>query len=349
MNITSVASAFPKHYYPQTILLSALRDYWGSRIENPSFMERLQAHIGVEGRYMSLPISEYRGLTSWGAANNHWIEISEELGERALRCALQRAGLETGDIGALFFVSITGVASPSIDARLVNRMKLSPHVKRNPIFGLGCVAGAAGIARAADYVRAFPEQVAAVISVELCSLTFQHGDLSVANLISAGLFGDGAAAVLVAGKERNLPGPKILDTRSIFYPGTEDVMGWDISERGFKIVLSPDVPKVIGDHLASDVDTFLSGHQLKRSDIGSWILHTGGPRVLEATEKSLDLPPGALDASWTCLRRTGNLSSASVLQVLEEIMQHRTPSPGTYSLLAAMGPGFCSELVLLRW
>jgi len=219
-----------------------------------------------------------------------------------------------------------------------------------PIFGLGCVAGAAGIARAADYVRAYPDQVAAVVSVELCSLTIQRDDVSMANLISTGLFGDGSAAVLVAGADfTEVSGPRILDTRSVFYPGTEYVMGWGISEKGFQIVLSKDVPQMVRKHLAADIDQFLADNDLDRSDIGSWVIHTGGPAVLEATEAALDLPDGALDASWHCLKNTGNLSSASVICVLEETMKRRRPEPGTWSVLAAMGPGFCSELVLMRW
>jgi alkylresorcinol/alkylpyrone synthase len=185
--------------------------------------------------------------------------------------------------------------------------------------------------------------------VELCSLTLQQEDISIANIISSGLFGDGAAAVLVSGAERKADGPEILATKSIFYPNSEHVMGWDISEKGFRIVLSREVPEVVQDHLASDVDAFLQEQGLSRSDIGAWVLHTGGPRVLEATAAALELHEGALQASWDCLRRTGNLSSASVLLVLEEVMIKRRPAPGTYSILAAMGPGFCSELVLLRW
>lgn len=349
MTIAGVASAFPPHQYDQRVLLSALQRHWGPKVDNPVFMERLQARVGVEQRHLALPIEEYYGLTSWGKANNHWIEVAQEIGQQALCCALARAGLAASDLGALFFVSITGISSPSIDARLINRMSLPLNIKRVPIFGLGCVAGAAGISRAADYVRAYPKQVAAVLAVELCSLTLQQEDLSVANLISSGLFGDGAGAVLVAGDERECAGPAILATRSVFYPNSEHVMGWDISERGFRIVLSREVPEVVHEHLASDVDAFLEEEGLSRSDIGSWILHTGGPRVLEATAAALGLQEDALAASWECLRRTGNLSSASVLVVLEEVMTKRRPAPGTYSVLAAMGPGFCSELVLLRW
>jgi alkylresorcinol/alkylpyrone synthase len=294
-------------------------------------------------------MESYPGLATWGQANEVWIRTAEELGHQAICQALTRAGLGAPDIGALFFVSITGISSPSIDARLVNRTGLSPNIRRIPIFGLGCVGGAAGIARAADYVRAYPRQVAVLLSVELCSLTWQRDDLSMANLISCALFGDGAAAVLIAGSERGLSGPEIVATRSTFYPDTQEVMGWDVSEKGFRIVLSPQVPDVVREHLGKDADAFLAEHDLTRSDIGCWIVHTGGPKVLEAAEAALGLQPRELAVSWDCLRKTGNLSSASVLLVLEEIMTRRRPEPGTWSVLAAMGPGFCSELVLLRW
>ena len=282
-------------------------------------------------------------------ANNAWIRTADELGQSAMCQALTRAGLQALDLDALIFVSITGVSSPSIDARLVNLMGLSPRIRRMPIFGLGCVGGAAGLARAADYVRGYPNHVAALLSVEICSLTLQKDDVSVANLISSGLFGDGAVAVLVAGADCDLPGVEILDSISTFYPDTEDVMGWDISEKGFRIVLSPRVPDVIREHLGQDVDAFLAGHGLARKDIGCWLVHTGGPKVLEAARDALGLDDRDVAVSWDCLRKTGNLSSASVLAVLEEVMMNRRPEAGTLSVLAAMGPGFCSELLLLRW
>lgn len=349
MKIASVASAFPKNYYSQDALVGALKLRWGKKLKNPQLLDRLRQRAGVEGRYLALPMDAYDQLKDWGAANSAWIECAQELGEQALCRALTRAGLGARDLHALFAVSITGIANPSLDARLVNRMGLSPHIKRVPIFGLGCVAGAAGIARAADYVKAYPNHVAALLSVELCSLTIQMRDLSVANVISSVLFGDGAAAVLVAGSGRSADGPEVVATQSVFYPQSEYVMGWDITAEGFKIVLSPDVPKIVERYLAHDVHEFLKDQELTQAQIGTWILHTGGPKVLEATAAALHLPDKALDASWECLRRVGNLSSASVLAVLEDVLMHRRPEPGTLSLLAAMGPGFCSELVLLRW
>jgi alkylresorcinol/alkylpyrone synthase len=349
MQIVSAASAFPKNYYTQAEILAGLEQYWGERLENPQTLRRLYKNIGVDGRYLALPAQSYFDMKTWGQYNNAWIDVAVNLGEESLTTALSRAGLVPRDINALFFVSVTGICSPSVDALLVNRMGLSPNIKRVPIFGLGCVAGAAGIARASDYVRAFPDHVAAVLSVELCSLTLQREDISVANLISGGLFGDGSAVALVAGDARTTKGPKILATRSVFYPDTQEMMGWDVSEKGFRIVLSPEVPNLIKKQLGGDVDAFLADHHRSRSDIKSWVLHTGGPKILEATATALGLSNGQLDASWACLRKTGNLSSASVLCVLEEVMQNRRPAPGTPGLLAAMGPGFCSELVLLEW
>lgn len=349
MRIASAAGAFPKHQYSQATLTAALKHHWNGKLEEPRLLERLHARTGVDRRSLVRPIEDYPGITTWGQANDIWIEAAQELGQQAICRAVSRAGIAAADLDALFFVSITGVASPSIDARLINRMGLKRDIRRVPVFGLGCVAGAAGISLAADYVRAYPDRVAALLSVELCSVTLRPDDLSIANLISTGLFGDGAAAVLVAGSDVALPGPEIVSTRSVFYPGTEEVMGWDISEKGFQIVLSPEVPEMVYRHLGADVDAFLADAGLTRRDIGSWILHTGGPKILEAMQDVFDLHHGEIDASWDCLRNVGNLSSASVLIVLEDVMERRRPEPGTWGLLAAMGPGFCSELVLLRW
>jgi alkylresorcinol/alkylpyrone synthase len=354
MRIASATSAFPKHYYSQKVLLERLQDYWGDRLKNPLLLARLHRNVTVDGRYLAVPAEEYVDIKTWGQANDIWIRVAQELGEKALCLALHNAGLAPKDVGALFFTTVTGVASPSIDGLLINRMGLPANIRRTPIFGLGCVAGAAGIARCADYVQAYPSQAAALVSVELCSLTLQREDLSVANLISSGLFADGAAAVIVTGSdfepaEQEITGPKILATRSVFYPNTEEMMGWNISEKGFRIILSTEVPTLIRENLGRDVDAFLADHGHARGDLKSWVLHTGGPKVLEASADALGLHNGELKASWDCLRKVGNLSSASVLVVLEDVMKNRRPAPGTLGLLAAMGPGFCSELLLLQW
>lgn len=368
MRIAGVGTAFPPHYYDQEALLAALRRIWARRHTNLDRLEALHRKVLVGGRYMALPVEEYEHLETWGQANDAWIRVAQEVGERAVAGALAIAGLTPADVGALIFVTVTGVATPSIDARLINRMGLPHDVTRVPIFGLGCVAGASGLARAADYVRAYPDRVAVLLSVELCSLTLQQADLSLANLIATGLFGDGGAAVVVVGDDHPArvgrpagpggigaggagarPGPRIVASRSVFYPDTERVMGWDISESGFRVVLSADVPVMVLKHVRRDVDAFLAGHGLDRGDIDAWIAHPGGPKVLEAMQEALDLPRAAFALSWKTLAEAGNLSSASVLLVLKETLESRPPAPDRHGLVLAMGPGFCSELVLLRF
>ncbi len=354
MRIASVGRALPPNHYSQEELLVEFRQLWSERPTSARRLETLHRRVLVGGRYLALPLEEYHELETFGQANDAWIRVGEELGTEALEDALAAAGAAPSDVDALVFSSVTGVSTPSLDARLMNRLGMPPHLRRMPMFGLGCVAGAAGIARAADYLRAYPEQLAVLLSVELCSLTLQREDLSVANLIASGLFGDGAAAVVLVGSRRRtngapVRGPEILASRSVFYPDSEGVMGWDISERGFRVVLSAEVPEMVRRHLRRDVDTFLAEHGYERADVASWVAHPGGPRVLEVMAEALEIDNGALEPTWRSLREVGNVSSTSVLLVLRDTMERHRPEPGSLGVLFAMGPGFCSELVLLRW
>ncbi len=353
MKIASVGRALPRYCYDQEAVCAELELLWRDRPAAAKRLPALLENVRVRRRHLALPLEAYRDLSSFGETNDAWIRCSQELGEQALAEALDLAGLGVEDVDAIYTVSVTGVASPSLDARLVNRMGLRTDVKRVPIFGLGCVAGVAGIARAADYVKGHPDDVAVLVSVELCSLTCQRGDTSVANIISVGLFGDGAAAVVVVGERRarrmGLAGPSVLGTRSVFYPDTEDVMGWRISERGFQIVLSPAVPTIARERLALDVDRFLGERGLARSDISTWVCHPGGPKVLRAMQEGLELPDEAVDLAWKVLAEQGNLSSTSVLMVLREVLDRPRPAAGKLGLLLAMGPAFCSEVVLFAW
>jgi len=348
MRIVSVASALPAHPYHQQQITDALVAYWGVKLDSPELLRRMHSRVGVDVRHLAFSLEEYRQFNTWGQANRAWLRVSEELGARAIDAVLKRPGLGRTDIDALYTVSITGVASPSLDARLANCMGLRSDIKRTPIFGLGCVGGAVGLVRAADYLRAFPDQVAVLLSVEVCSLTIQLEDFSIANLIASGLFADGAVAALLAGTTDG-EGPEIIQTKSVFYPETEEMMGWDISEKGFRVVLSPKLPDLIKSRFGADVDCFLNEHGLTRPDIGSWVIHPGGPKILEAVEAALGLSGGELEASWECLSNCGNLSSGSVLKVLEEVIAWRRPASGTFGVIAAMGPGFCAELLLVRW
>ncbi|MFF4275665.1 type III polyketide synthase [Streptomyces sp. NPDC001536] len=317
-------------------------------------LDRLHRSAKVHSRHITLPLEQYGELDGFGAANDVFVAAATDLGAKAVRDALRMAGLSAADVDLLIFTSVTGIAIPSIDARLVGRLGLRPDVKRLPLFGLGCAGGAAGLARMHDYLLGRPDQVAVLLSVELCSLTFQRNDASMANLVATGLFGDGAAAVVARGAQRpghpdEIAGPTIVDTRSHLYPDTERVMGWDIKDTGFKIVLDPQVPDVVRRYLADDVEGFLGDHGIKPKDVTAWVCHPGGPKVLEAVTETLDLPDDALDVTWHHLADVGNLSSSSVLHVLRDTLAQRRPPPGTPGVLLAMGPGFACELVLLRW
>lgn len=347
MRIAAVGRALPQHYFSQEELYGALATLWAGRFHNPKRLEAIHRNVLVGGRHLALPIEGYEKLRGFGDANGAYITCGLDLGEQAVRTALSGAELSPVDVDHIFSVTVTGIATPSLDARLANRLPLRRDVKRTPIFGLGCVAGAAGISRAADYLRAFPGQTALLLAVELCSLTLQRGDVSIANVIASGLFGDGAAAVVLRGADVAGSGPRIVASRSIFYPNTERVMGWEVGDAGFQVVLSADVPNLAAG-LRPDVDAFLADQGIRLSQVDVFVCHPGGPKVLEAIEQCLSLPPDALARSWEHLARVGNLSSASVLFVLAEALAEQ-PAPGTYGLLLAMGPGFCSELVLLQW
>jgi alkylresorcinol/alkylpyrone synthase len=239
-----------------------------------------------------------------------------------------------------------------LDALIAGRLGLRPDVRRVPIFGLGCVAGAAGLARLHDYLRGAPDDVAALVAVELCSLTYPAAEPTMPSLVGSALFGDGAAAVVAVGERRGLQdgvaGPDVIATRSRMYPDSLDTMGWHVGPAGFRLVLSPDLPDLIERYFADDVTGFLAEHGLTIDDIGSWVSHPGGPKVLEAISAALGLDDDALELSWRSLGEIGNLSSASVLHILRDARSKPPPS-GTPGVLMAMGPGFCAELVLLRW
>ncbi len=352
MRVAAVASALPPHAYDQEALIGAFRDVWGQRHFNAERFERLHRNVLVGGRRLALPLERYPELQGFGEANQVWLEVGLALATEAIPRALERAGLGLEHVGLMISTSVTGLAAPSLEARVMNRLPFRPDCKRLPLFGLGCVAGAAGLARAADYVRAFPDEAALLLSVELCSLTLQRDDLSIPNLIATGLFGDGAAAVVVVGealaRREGIQGARVVDTQATLYPDTEGVMGWKISERGFSIVLSAAVPEMAERHLGDDVDRLLMRHGHHRSDITEWIAHPGGPKVLEAMGRALDLPAAALERTWRSLREVGNVSSTSVLLVLEEVLAD-PPAPASRGMVLAMGPGFCSELVLLEW
>ncbi|MBV9352298.1 MAG: type III polyketide synthase [Mycobacterium sp.] len=341
-SVAAVAVEFPPHRHSQDDLTSALAD-----IAGPEF-RRFFASCGVEARWVALPLSRYAELSGFTEANDVYLDIALDLGERALISALDAAKIKPSEVDIVFSTTVTGLAVPSLDARLLTRVGLRPDVKRVPLFGLGCVAGAAGLARMYDYLRAYPDHVAVLLAVELCSLTVQREDRSIANLIASSLFGDGAAAVIAIGAGRAPSAPQVLATRSQTYPDTEDVLGWNIGSDGFRIILSVEIATVVEKYLGEDIRNFLADHGMTTADVSTWILHAAGPKVIDAVENVLDLPTDALDHTRKSLREKGNLSSVSVLDILHATMAD-PPPPGSIGLMIAMGPGFSSELVLLGW
>ena len=390
-SIVASAAGLPEHHYPQAELTAQIQALWAPERINLGRVGSLHENTTIETRYTAEPRERYLEMDGWADLNEAYLRDAVGMGERVLVALMDQVDLGFEDIHHLAFFSTTGIAVPSIDARLMNRLPFAPTLKRTPVYGLGCAAGAAGIARVADYLAGHPTEAAIALTVETCSLTIQTHDVSVANMIATGLFGDAAAAVLLVGDDHPLaarnasagrpaplaeapasarrasgdgaavpvesvtvrtgtaPAPRVVDTRSVFFPGTERHMGWDVTDAGMKIVLSGDVPETARTALRPHVEAFLAEHGLTIPDVGRWLCHPGGPKVVDAIEEGLGLDAGRLDDTRSLLRRVGNVSSTSVLLLLDEALRAAAEPAGTWGLMLAMGPGFGAELVLLRW
>jgi alkylresorcinol/alkylpyrone synthase len=347
-SIAATATALPEH----TITRDDVKYYMGRVFDiNERRLEAMMTIVDnaqVQKRHAIFPIEYTVEPRSLEKTNQEYMAHAVKLGRQAAECCLQRAGVSPEDVDLIITVSCTGFMIPSLDAHLINLMGFRSNVRRMPFTELGCAAGAMALGRAADFLKAQSGGKVLIIAVELPSLTFQRKDISQANLISSILFGDGAAAVLVTSEPRTRR-PKILVSETYTFPNSLDAMGFDLRDSGFHILLSKDVPELIGGQIRDLVDGFLERHGRKREDIKGWILHPGGARLLGNIEIELGLTKCQTQPSWDILGNVGNLSSATILFILQEWLDKRPLKPGDYAFAAAFGPGFSAEFLLLQW
>lgn len=346
--ILSASHASPSHPVRQDFLgEAAVRLY--SRGENGLEAERIREvfrHSRIRERSFLMPLDWYLAPRTQEERNRAYLAEGLRLLVRAARECLDSADCPPSRVDHVIFVSTTGLSTPTLDGYLINELGLPRNASRLPVWGLGCAAGAAGISRAFDYCLAHPEGRALLVSLETCSLNFRGDDLSKRNLVAMSLFGDGCAAVLMAGDEAGEDGPRVLATRSHLFPDSYRIMGWDVAENGLRLVLSPKLPELVRSELAPLVDAFLFSRNLTRSDVAHYIAHPGGAKVIDAMRDSLGLANGELSLSEEVLRDHGNVSSASVLIVLERWLKNGVREG--YGLVSAFGPGFSAELALLK-
>jgi alkylresorcinol/alkylpyrone synthase len=345
--IAATATSVPPYVLTSDALKAAIGRIFDLDDRRRDALSAIIDNSQVKQRYTAFPLDHTVQPRPLSQVSDEFREQSIELGERAARDALERAGSGPRDVALLITVSCTGVMIPSLDAHLVNRLGFRSDVRRLPITELGCAAGAVALSRAADHVRAYPGSTVLVLAVELPTLTFQRADSNQANLISSVLFGDGAAAALVTG--RPVPGPRIIDTESYLFPRTLDAMGFNLTETGFHIVLSRDVPRLIRERITELLESFLRRHGLTKDQIAAYVLHPGGQKLMAAIEAELGLCRCHTEPSWNVMRDYGNVSSATVLFVLDEWLDRRSLDAGAYGILAAFGPGFSAEMLLLQW
>lgn len=343
VNLAALATAVPRCRIDQESVSCLAEELFGASCRQVS---SLFANSGIRHRYAPAPLEWFAQRHDWPERNHLYLSTAVELLERGAGTALDAANTPIDEIGAVVAVSTTGIATPSLDALLIQRMGLPNTVQRLPIFGLGCAGGALGLARAATLAAAMPDKAVLLLVVELCTLSFRPNDTTKSNIVASALFGDGAAAAVL---RCGAPGPAIVATGENFWRDSLDVMGWEVAADGLKAVFSRDIPRLIAADLGAAAGDFLRRHKMTPADIDRFVCHPGGPKVIDACELAFRLAPGALAEERSVLRDFGNMSAASVLFVLERVMA-RKPSGGEgwrRALLTALGPGFSAGFVLL--
>ena len=354
--LASVATAVPPHRMPQPVAKRLMAELFSASL-GPEAARLLEVfdHSGIAERRLCVPVAWLSQPHTLAETNALYLEHGLALAADASTRALAAAGLTPAQVDHVVFVSSTGIATPSLDARLANRLGFRADVRRTPLWGLGCAGGAAGLAHARDFARADARATVLLVTLELCSLTFQRRDLDRRNLVATSLFADGAAAAVVVGAERRArgggpPGARLelLASHSTLWPDTLDVMGWEVDGHGLHVVFSRDIPTLVRRWIRADLDRFLATHGLTLADIDHLFAHPGGPKVLAAFAEALERPPHALRHSRDVLREHGNMSSPTCLFVLERALAAGGLRAGEHGIVAALGPGFASEVVLVR-
>jgi len=345
--IQAVASAVPPTRVDQELAVEFARAMFADKIPDFERLLPLFANAGIRTRYFAAPQEWFFADHDLAEKSAMYAREATRLSAEAAGKALAKAGLGPGDIDYIIYVNTTGLATPSIDARLINVMGLRHDVRRTPIWGLGCAGGAAGLSHAHHHALGHPGARILVIAAELCGLTFLPGDTSKSNLVATALFGDGAAAAVIVGDEVEGPGLEVRGTRSRFFPDSLDVMGWTVLQEGLQVVFAQRIPEIVEETAGEDMGEFLAEHDLKIADIDAFLLHPGGTKVMEAYERALALEPAQLDLPRGILRDYGNMSSATVFYVLERYLAEHGFGNGGHGLVTALGPGFCSESLLV--
>ncbi len=358
--ILSVGTSIPSYNVNQKKAIEFARHMFQDSFKDIERLLKAFENGEIESRQFVRPIEWYKENHSFGEKNHIYINETVKYCTQAVtECLTSPDFLEESipyeKVEAIFFVSSTGLSTPSIEAKVMNELPFSPYTKRIPIWGLGCAGGACGLSRAFEYCKAYPDAYVLVIAAELCSLTFQPGDKTKSNLIGTSLFADGIAAALLCGEQAVRHSaklellPRIFDSQSVTMKQSEDVMGWDFTDQGFQVIFSRDIPTLIEGWLKGNVEAFLAKHQLTFYDIKAFLAHPGGKKVIEAYIKSLSIPVEQLASSQKILRKHGNMSSATIMYVIKDHLLFGKQNEAENGMIGALGPGFSSELLLFTW
>lgn len=341
--LLSVGTALPPHLLLQSEVVEAARLAFGPRFSDFERIARVFKTSGIRKRHAVRPIDWYGAELGWPERNNAFLEAATELFQQAAEDALAKAGLQAGDVDTVVTVSSTGIATPSLEAMALERMGFRSDIARAPIFGLGCAGGVTGLALAARLAQSQPGSVVLMVAVELCTLAFRLDELTKANIVATALFGDGAAAcVLQAGGSA---GPVVEASGEHIWPGTLSIMGWEVDAQGFGVVFDKAIPPFARENLAPALGGIVERMGRSMSDVGRFICHPGGQKVIAALEESLELQAGTLDHEREVLAECGNMSAPTVLFVLDRVMREGLPPR---ALVSALGPGFTASAVMLR-